>query len=72
MRSMVIYRTGGTENFKWNAVAGTFTSSRHADQEAQEIRRMGYKAITITVAEFEANGLPKTYNADEYFPKVTK
>jgi len=60
MSYTVIYRTGGTENFKWHKCVPV-GSHADAEEQKQEIERMGYKAIVHKTAEIESIGLPETY-----------
>ena len=59
----VIYRTGGTENFKWVRVLGSFTRDA-AFAQKDELERMGYKSLVHQAAQLDAIGLPDTFSAD--------
>lgn len=60
----VIYRTGGTDNFRWNRVLDTFTREEAAT-EADALVRMGYPALVHNAARLEAIGLPDTFSAED-------
>ena len=56
----VIYRTGGTENFKWHRVADRFTRET-AIAKRDELQKAGYPAH---IAGWDASmsiGLPETF-----------
>jgi hypothetical protein len=54
----IIYRTGGTARFVWNATL--HTGSREAlAAEAARIERMGYRALIVPVG----TALPATWEA---------
>jgi hypothetical protein len=57
----VIYRTGGTDNFKWNKVTDTFTDYNDATIKAATIEKMGYKTIIHDTEKINNIGLPETY-----------
>ena len=57
----VIYRDGGTINFKWHRVGGTYDNSQEADNKAAEIERMGYKTYVYKTQELDKIGMPETY-----------
>jgi hypothetical protein len=61
---VVIYRTGGTENFRWNRVLDAFTREEAATT-ADELGRMGYPALVHIVARLDAIGLPDTFSAED-------
>jgi hypothetical protein len=62
---IVLYRTGGTARFQWKRVLNRLGVDA-AKATAEDIRRMGYRALVITEAEFEWLGLPDTWEAKEY------
>jgi hypothetical protein len=55
----VIYRTGGTENFKWVRVLDVFTREEAATKKA-ELERMGYPSLVHDAKKLESIGLPET------------
>lgn len=61
----IYYRTGGTENFKWNRASNVQTVEQ-AIQSIQELNRMGYPARYAKAALVNAIGLPETYIASCY------
>ena len=62
---IVIYRTGGEINFKWNAsVSDTYENSV---SRAAKVRRAGRPAFLATLAQLKKIGLPVSLMADEYF-----
>jgi RNA-splicing ligase RtcB len=56
----LIYRTGGTENFKWNKTH-TFPSYDEAHKAKIIIEKMGYKTFIHDTGYLENIGLPETY-----------
>ena len=58
----VIYRTGGTKNFKWKCVQTLFNNYDEACQKAEEIERMGYFTIIQVVDDLDEVVLPNVYN----------
>jgi hypothetical protein len=56
----VIYRTGGTVNFKWHKAFPVETATE-AEALRQSTERMGYKALTHRTSELNKIGLPETY-----------
>jgi hypothetical protein len=64
----VWFRTGGTDNFKWQYVLDTFDHDA-AQREVAELSRMGYPAHYGRTAAVHAIGLPETfaphYNLDD-------
>jgi hypothetical protein len=61
----VIYRTGGTENFKWNRVGERYTNRTSAKESADGLERMGYPALIHDTKLLDAIGLPSTYSAND-------
>ena len=55
----VVYRTGGTLNFKWHRTAAT--NFENAKQWVLDIERQGYKALMVDHALSVSIGLPETY-----------
>ena len=60
----VIYRTGGTDNFRWNRVLDTFTREEAANT-ASNLARMGYPALVHNADRLNAIGLPDTFSAED-------
>ena len=56
---VVIYRTGGTDNFQWHRTMAHATRAL-AEQSAQEVRQMGYAAHVENYALSMSIGLPET------------
>lgn len=61
----VIYRTGGTKNFKWKEVLPVATK-KEAEKKKKELERMGYKSIIHKTKELRSIGLPDTYEGEEF------
>lgn len=59
----VIYRTGGTPNWKWHRVLDVYATRAQAEAKAGEIGRMGYPALVHNAARLDAIGMPETYSA---------
>ena len=57
---VVIFRTGGTENFKWSRTLG-LSSKEAAEQVAAECRRAGYPAHVEDLLMSMSIGLPSTF-----------
>lgn len=57
----VIYRTGGTENFKWHKVFTLFPKPDAAIETAEQIRKMGYPTMIFETKKLESIGMPETY-----------
>lgn len=55
----VVYRTGGTENFKWNRSLAM--SRDEADNRQGELKRMGYRAMVVNYKDSLSIGLPETF-----------
>jgi hypothetical protein len=60
----VVYRTGGTESAKWRKCLPVL-SSAEAVALADDIGRMGYKAIIHFTATLEAIGMPTGWTGYE-------
>lgn len=58
----VYYRTGGTENFKWQYVFGQYTREE-AQAKKDELVKAGYPAHYGLTALVRAAGLPDTFSA---------
>ena len=56
-----VYRTGGYLNAKWHVCAAL--PEPKAIEQAERIRRAGYKCLTKTLKEHRAIGLPVVYCA---------
>lgn len=59
-----VYRTGGTENFKWIPVI-PIQGRDAANTQREEIERMGYRCYTYTLHQLEVIGVPDTYEYTE-------
>jgi hypothetical protein len=59
----VIYRTGGSANFKWRRVLDVYATRAQAEAKADEIEHMGYTALVHDAARLDAIGMPDTYSA---------
>jgi hypothetical protein len=57
----VIYRTGGTENFRWNRVLNLF-SREEASAQVAELELMGYPCLVHNAIKLDVIGLPETYD----------
>jgi hypothetical protein len=57
----VIYRTGGTENFKWNRVLERL-SQAEAFEKKTELQAMGYKTIICKTKQLDVIGMPETFD----------
>lgn len=62
----VIYRTGGTAVWEWRPILNKL-SYEAAVSYVASIAREGRFSVVVSVEEFEKNGLPVSYLADEYF-----
>jgi hypothetical protein len=60
----VIYRTGGTENFRWHRVLDILTREEAATK-ADELNRMGYPSLVHNADRLNAIGLPDTFSAED-------
>lgn len=58
----VIYRTGGSANWKWHRVLDAYATRAQAEAKADEIERMGYPALVHSAARLDAIGMPETYS----------
>jgi hypothetical protein len=56
----VIYRTGGTDNFKWNK-ASAVMQLHEAIAVKVKLNKMGYPAIIHRTKDLNAIGMPDTY-----------
>lgn len=61
MGYVVMYRTGGTENFKWHKMLELFTNRWDAIRWSNNIGRMGYATIVRPAPSIEAAVLPVSY-----------
>lgn len=57
----VIYRTGGTENFKWNLVSELYADLVEATESAVKLRKMGFPDFSLPVESLADVVLPTTY-----------
>lgn len=55
------YRTGGTENFKWQRACACATKEE-AQQKVDELRKAGYPAHYNETNQLDAIGLPDTFD----------
>jgi hypothetical protein len=55
---IIVYRTGGTIDFKWQRVFDTFPSEDAAKARREEIERMGYPTKLIT----DDSQIPTTFH----------
>lgn len=58
----VIYRTGGSANWKWHRVLDVYATRSQAEAKADEIEHMGYTALVHDAARLDAIGMPETYS----------
>lgn len=57
----VIFRAGGTDNFKWNLVGERFATSEAAAAKKADLERMGYPSLVHDAAMLASIGMPETY-----------
>jgi len=57
----VWFRTGGTENFKWQLVGERYANVDLARESAESLRKMGYPAHFARTSEIEAIGLSDSF-----------
>lgn len=57
----IIYRTGGTDNFKWHRVGERYTTPTLAYAKQSELEKMGYPSLVHDTEMIESIGLPDTY-----------
>ena len=62
----VIYRTGGTERCTWRRTFVAHRTRESARKMADDIERMGYKAIIHVTRELDVIGLPEGWYAADY------
>jgi hypothetical protein len=60
MKYCLVFRTGGTENFKWHRTNEHYTLDE-AILKNQEVQKMGYKSYVVKYQESKNIGLPETY-----------
>lgn len=58
----VIYRTGGTHNFKWHRTNETHHDYLAAVEFAKDIERQGYPTLIHKTDMLDAIGLPESYD----------
>lgn len=56
----VVYRTGGTANFKWHRSLAM--TREEADSSKKELERMGYRAMVVSHLLSISIGLPDTFD----------
>lgn len=56
---VVIYRTGGTENFEWHRTV--LMSREEANRVRADLERQGYRAMTENAVLSYSIGLPDTF-----------
>ena len=61
----VIYRTGGTENFKWNRVGERYPDRASAKESAASLERMGYPSLVHDTKLLDSIGLPESFDAND-------
>ena len=59
----VIYRTGGTETFKWNRILTSFEDKQDAIAKKIELEKMGYPSLIHDTHLLDAVGMPETFEA---------
>lgn len=64
MYHSVVYRTGGTHWCKWHRVLDNYATFQQANDKANEIKRMGYKAIVHKTDTLNTIGLPVGWKHD--------
>lgn len=57
----LVYRTGGTENFKWNRTLPM--TKVEATEKKWELEKMGYKTLIVDYNQSLSIGLPEGYEA---------
>lgn len=61
-RYCVVYRTGGTLNFKWHRTCAF--GLEKCEELLADTRRMGYKCMLVNYRQSLSLGLPETYGED--------
>ena len=61
-RWCLVYRTGGTVDFRWNRSVA-FTDREEVDAAKAANERAGYKTLLVDYDKSLAIGLPDTYEA---------
>ena len=64
----VVYRVGGTENFKWCKALPVWTREEAIRIKA-EVERGGRPAMVFDTKLLDAVGLPETYDAKSPIPE---
>ena len=59
MQYCIVYRTGGTENFKW--LASLAMSKNEAIESLNDTRKMGYKCYMYKYSDYLAIGKPESF-----------
>jgi len=57
----LVYRTGGTDNFKWQY--GACMEKSLAYEKKKEVERMGYKCLVYKYKDVVSIGLPETFES---------
>lgn len=59
----VIFRTGGTDNFKWKTVAELYRPDQlnKAAAKVDELTKAGYPAVIVERSQLAAAGMPTTF-----------
>jgi hypothetical protein len=65
----VIYRTGGTVNFKWKRVLNIFIDKESAQMKKDELEKMGYKTLIFKTDQLNSIGLPESYDVETPIPE---
>lgn len=65
MTYRVYYRTGGTDNFRWQFTNERHTTREDAQSAVASLARAGYPAHYAPAKIIEAVGLPETFSACE-------
>lgn len=58
IRYAILYRTGGTANFRWCRVFGIFTADE-AEAKRAELERMGYPTCLAATTSILAHRVPE-------------
>lgn len=57
----IIYRTGGTANFRWHRVLERYATRHAASPVQDELERAGYLTRCHVTRQLDAIGLPETF-----------
>lgn len=58
---VVVYRIGGTQNFKWRSVFELFNSMDEMENCQAKLMLSGYVNRAITKVEFDEKNVPNTW-----------